>query len=140
MSTYRSDFVAGVAAVAQTYATANPTLLKKVTTARPAGFGDTPHAYVGGRPESIIHTSGTRQRTLSLTLVVVSSEPDTVEVRDRMDDLADALIDAYTAAHSQVPGCLIEPIGVEDIEDQVGTVSYPGFQITIRALVLEGRT
>ena len=52
--TFRSDVATAIQTVAQTYATANPTLLKKVTRARPAGFGNTPHAYVGQRPETIV--------------------------------------------------------------------------------------
>jgi hypothetical protein len=138
--TFRSDVASAIQSVAQTYATANPTLLKKVTRARPAGFGATPHAYVGNRPESIRHDSGTRQRTINPQLVVVSAFTDNEQQMDKMDDLADALLDAFTAApHAISATTILEPIGIEDVEDQVGTVSYPGFAITFRAIALEGR-
>jgi hypothetical protein len=139
--TFRSDVATAIQSVAQTYATANPTLLKKVTRARPAGFGNTPHAYVGSRPESIVHTEGLRRRTINPQLVVVSAFTDNEQDMDAMDDLADALLDAYTAAPHAISGStLLEPIGIEDVEDQVGTVSYPGFAITFRAIIQQGRT
>lgn len=138
--TFRSDMATAIQGVAQTYATANPTLLRHVYRARPADFTETPCAYVGNRPESIRHDSGTRQRTMTPQLVVVAPAPDNEEAMDRMDDLADALLDAFTAdPHAISATTLIEPIGIEDVEDQVGTVSYPGFAITFRATILEGR-
>jgi len=137
---FRSDVATAIESVAQTYATANPTLLKKVTRARPAGFGDTPHAYVGNRPEAIRSDSGTTQRNMTPQLVVVAAATDNEEAMDRMDDLADALINAFLAVpHAISANTLLSVIGCEDVEDQVGTVSYPGFAITFRCEIQEGR-
>lgn len=136
---FRSDVAAAIESVAQTYATANPTLLKKVTRARPAGYGDTPHAYVGNRPEAINFTANIWQRVIRPQLVVVGAATDNEEAMDRMDDLADALLAAFSLVPHAISGDTeLRPIGVEDIEDQVGTVSYPGFAITFEAIKQQG--
>ena len=138
---FRRNVVTAITTVAQTYATANPTLLRKVESARPASFAETPIAYVRTRSESLLYPGGdVQQRTIRPVLVVVDAAPDSIEQADRMDDLADALIAAYAAAYHQVSGStLLTPVGLEDIEDEVGGVSYPGFAITFEALEIVQR-
>lgn len=138
---FRRNVSTALAAVAQTYATANPTLLRKVETARPASFAETPIAYVRTRSEALLFPGGDiQQRTIRPVLVVVDMAPDSIEQAERMDDLADALIAAYAAVYHQVSGStLLTPVGIEDIEDEVGGVSYPGFAITFEALEITQR-
>ena len=138
---FRADVTAALVAVAQTYATANPTLLRKVESGRPASFAETPIAFVATRAEAVIFGSGIMNRTIRPTLYVVDSAPDNIEAAERMDALADALLIAYAAAYHQISGStLLTPMGLEDVELEVGTVSYPGFAITFEALQITGRT
>ncbi len=138
---FRRNVTNALVAVAQTYSTANPTLLRKVESARPAGFGELPLAFVGTRNESMLLPGGDIwQRTIRPVLYVVNNAPDNIEAAERMDDLADALLAAYVAAYHQVSGStLLTPTGVEDIELEVGTVSYPGFAISFEALEITQR-
>lgn len=138
---FRANVTAALVAVAQTYATANPTLLRKVESARPAGFGELPCAFVGTRNETVLLQGGdVMQRTIRPTLFVVDNAPDNIEAAERMDALADALLLAYAAAYHQVSGStLLTPVGLEDVELEVGTVSYPGFAITFEALEITQR-
>ena len=138
---FRSDVTAAIVAVAQTYATANPTLLRKVLSARPGGFGELPCAFVATRNETVLLPGGdVLQRIIRPVLFVVDAATDNIEAADRMDDLADALLLAYAAAYHQVSGStLLTPVGLEDVELEVGTVSYPGFAITFEALQITQR-
>ena len=138
---FRANVTAALVAVAQTYATANPTLLRKVESARPGGFAELPCAFVGTRNETVLLPGGdVMQRTIRPTLFVVDNAPDNIEAAERMDALADALLLAYAAAYHQVSGStLLTPVGLEDVELEVGTVSYPGFAITFEALEITQR-
>lgn len=138
---FRSDVTAALVAVAQTYQTANPTLLRDVKSARPGGFGETPCAFVATRNETVLLPGGdVLQRIIRPVLFVVDKATDNIEAADRMDDLADALLLEYVAAKHQVSGStLLSPVGLEDVELEVGTVSYPGFAITFEALQITQR-
>lgn len=138
---FRRNVTNALIAVAQTYATANPTKLRKVESARPAGFAETPCAFVGTRNETVLLPGGdVIQRTIRPTLFVVSNPSDNIEQAEAMDDLADDLLLAYAAAYHQVSGStLLSPLGLEDVELEVGTVSYPGFAITFEALEITQR-
>jgi hypothetical protein len=137
--TFRAELRAAIVTTATTYQSANPTLLRKVLPARPANFAEGPVAYVVMR-ETVTFAGGLRDRTMQPALIVVDSATDNIEAATRMDTLADALLEAFTLApHASGAADLLEPIGIEDVEDQVGTVSYPGFQITFQAFRSEGR-
>lgn len=138
---FRSDVTAALVTVAQTYATANPTLLRKVLQARPKSFAETPVAFVGTRNETMLLPGGdVWQRIIRPVLFVVGDIVDNIEAAERMDDLADALLAAYVSAPHQVSGStLLTPTGVEDVELEVGTVSYSGFAISFEALEITQR-
>lgn len=138
---FRANVTAAIVAVAEAYQTANPTKLRKVASARPAGFGELPCAFVGTRNETILAPGGDIfQRSIRPTLFVVDNPSDNIERAEAMDDLADDLLLLYAAAYHQVSGStLLTPLGVEDVELEVGTVSYPGFAITFEALEITQR-
>lgn len=138
---FRTDVTTALITVAQTYATANPALLRKVTRARPASFAETPIAFVGTRNETQVLPGGdVWQRTIRPVLYVVDAATDNIETITRMDDLADALLAVYVAAYHQVSGStLLTPLSVEDVELEVGGVSYPGFAISFEALQITQR-
>lgn len=137
--TFRADTRAAMVTVAEAYRVANPELLRKVLPARPANFGEGPLAYVH-MAETVTFAGGLRDRLMRPSLIVVNSATDNIEAATKMDVLADALLEAFTLApHASGGSDLLEPTGIEDVEDQVGTVSYPGFQITFQAFRSEGR-
>ncbi len=138
---FRADVTTALVTVAQTYATANPSLLRKVERARPGSFAETPIAFVGTRNETQVLPGGDIwQRTIRPVLYVVEKATDNIETAEKLDALADALLAVYVAAYHQVSGStLLTPIGVEDIELEVGGVSYPGFAISFEALEITQR-
>jgi hypothetical protein len=139
----RSDFVAGLVSVLNTYKTAHPTLLRGVYTARPEGSAfEKPCAYVGARDESVTHDSGLRTRTFDgLTVWVLDTFPVNQETSDRMDDLVDGLMDAFTAApHAGGTNTVISVTRVQDTEVTMGDAIYRAAVFTFaQGVVQEGR-
>ena len=99
-TTFRVDFRAGLVSVAQTYATANPTLIGTVYDYPPESFA-TPCLYIEkGIPETVVHDSGLRFRVLTGHVVIVNKLISNAQATHEQDVLIDALMDAYTAAPS----------------------------------------
>lgn len=139
----RTDFVTGLVSVLNTYKTANPTLLRAVYTARPAGPAfEKPCAYVGSRDETTTHDSGLRTRTfVGLTLWILDTFPDNQQTADRMDILVDGLQDAFTAApHAGGGNTVISVTSVNDTEVTMGEAIYRAAVFTFaQGVVQEGR-
>lgn len=139
-STFRSDLVAGVETLLNAYIASNPTLLRAFFRARPAQIGETPLAFIGPRNEVVTHSAGTRSRVFTVPVVIADVLTDNVEVANRFDDLTDSLLDYFTAnPHGVSATTLIEPVSVEDIELDYGTVVYRAVSITLRGQIQEGR-
>ena len=96
------DVVAALKAICQTYITANPTLLHAVYPARPSGVTEVPFAFVGPRNETVEHTSGTRTRTITPTVVIVDTYADNEQTMGRLDVVQDGLMDAFTAGYHSI--------------------------------------
>ena len=111
-STFRVDLVDALYDLLVAYQTANPTLLRAVFRTRPSAFQELPAAFVGPRVETITHTSGTRERAIDPTVVVVDTFTDNIETGDRMDVLIDDLVDVFTAGVRQIGNAILEPTGV----------------------------
>lgn len=125
-TTFRSDIVAALVTILQTTATAHPTLLRKVHSSRPGSFAELPVAWVGPRSEDITHDSGTRTRTFSGLTVTVADNYSTESGPDRLDDLVDILVDAFTAGVSAVAGTILECTSVADSDIEVSGASPDG--------------
>lgn len=97
------DVAAGFATILTTYRTANPTLLRGVWLSRPGLFGDLPLAWVEVGDEDILHTSGTRQRTLAPTITVVDTFADNEQTSGRLNVLQDGINDALSAGRAVMP-------------------------------------
>jgi hypothetical protein len=125
-STARSQYVAAVMALLNTYKSSNPTLLRAVYTSRPASIGETPVAFIGPRNEQIEHSMSVQTRTfVGLTLVLVDVITDNQESADRMDDLVDAIVDVIASNPRAVPSLgVLAATGVEDVELDYGTTVY----------------
>ena len=140
-STFRVDLVDALYDLLVAYQTTNPTLLSRVYRTRPAAFQELPSAFVGGREESITHTSGTRERTIAPSVVVVDTFTDNIETGDRMDVLIDDLVDVFTAGVSQIPWAIIEPTAVIPGELEASGAIYRAESIQFaRTTIREGRS
>ena len=141
-TTFRSDVVAGYYAMLTGFAAANPTMLEHAYRTRPRSFSDRPLAFVGPRNESIAHTQGTRQRTMTPTIVFVWAWNDEQETADIRDDLIDAFLDYATARpHAVSNQTVTSPTGVEDVELEMDGAPYPASIVSFgETLILEGRS
>lgn len=118
-----------------------PNKLRQVYRARPAAFGAMPCLYIGGITDvRIQHTAGLRQRDIQTTLVLVDEISDNEEVVDRLDALADALIDYFSARpHALSDDSLVAPTRGEQTELDVSGVRYAVVVITLLGQIQEGR-
>lgn len=141
MSTIRAQTRANLKVFLDDFKAAQPTLLQTYRN-RPASFGSTPCAYVGGISEPrILHTAGIRQRDIEASLVLVDTLTDNEETADRLDVLVDALIDALTAQpHVVDPETVQAPTRVEPVELDAGGVPYAAVVVTALVQAQEGRT
>ena len=140
-STFRVDLVDALYDLLIVYQTANPTLLRKVYRTRPAAFQELPAAFVGPRNETITHTSGTRERAIAPSVVVVDTFTDNEEMGDRMDILMDDLVDVFTAGVRQIGNAIIEPTAVAPGELEASGAIYRAEVIGFaRTSIREGRS
>jgi hypothetical protein len=140
-STFRVDLVDALYDLLVAYRTANPTLLRAVYRTRPAAFQELPAAFVGPRAETITHTSGTRERAIDPSVVVVDSFTDNTETGDRMDILMDDLVDVFTAGVRQIGNAIIEPTAVLPGELEASGAIYRAESIQFaRTTIREGRS
>jgi len=114
-TTFRQDVTAGLVTILDAFIAANPTILRRSERAQPPSvMGDLPLAFVDGRPERIRHDSGTRERVMSPSIVVVSSIGDNVETVVRHDVLVDLLVDHFTANPHVMPVTIWDEMTVDD--------------------------
>lgn len=138
------DMVAALLSVLQTYATANPTLLRKVYTARPSGAGEWPFAFIGARNEVQTHSEGVRTRTFSPTVVVADAYSDNEQTQGALDILQDQLSDAFTAQPHAIGYGVLEVTRIDDADISLDNgperiTWYRARTFTFQALVAEGR-
>lgn len=141
-TTFRADTVAGIVSTLRTYATANPTKLRQVRTARPSQISETPLAYLGRRPETVTHDQGLRARRLLVEVVLVDVLADNEETLGRLDVLADGILDAFTASpHMADDDAVTQVVSIADGEDDDGTnVKYETLTLTLQSAIQEGRS
>lgn len=140
-TSFRSDARAGIYGLLTGFITANPTMLNSAHKTRPRSMGDRPLAFVGPLPEAILHTQGTRQRTMAPTVVMVWAWNDETETADIRDDVIDAFLDYASARpHAISNSTVTSPTAVEDVELEMDGAPYPASIVTFgETLVLEGR-
>lgn len=142
-TTFRSDVRAGMYGLASGFATASPSFTLAAYRYRPASFGNRPLVFVGPISETIIHTQGTRQRTMTPSLVFVwasSAAPE--DLADDRDVVIDAFLDYATARpHAVSDTTVTSPTGVEDVELELDGAFYPASIVSFgETLALEGRS
>jgi hypothetical protein len=140
-STARSQYVAAVVSLLNTYKSSNPTLLRAVYTSRPASIGETPCAFIGPRNEQITHSMSVQTREFTgLSVVLVDALTDNQESADRMDDLVDAILNVIASNPRAIPALgVLEATNVEDVELDYGTTIYRASVINLsRTFAKEG--
>lgn len=140
-TSFRSDVRAGMYDLLAGFLAANPTMLNSAHRARPRSFGDRPLGFVGPLPETIVHTAGTRIRTMAPTVVLVWAWDDEQEIADIRDDVIDAFLDYATARpHAVSNSTVTSPTAVEDVELDMDGAPYPASIVTFgETLTMEGR-
>lgn len=142
-TTFRQDVNTGVGTtILQAFATANPTLLRKVLTERPQTLsGELPLAWIDQMDESITHANGVRQRQMDgLVVNIADIAPAPEEFSDRANFVVDALLDWMTANyHSASATSIVEPVSVSERDFDEGGVHYTIVSIGCRAYIGEGR-
>lgn len=129
MTTFRADMATGIFSVLDGYRAAHPDRLVRAYRARPSGLVDLPCAWVDSRPESIVHDSGTRTRTMTPSVLVVRDASDNAEDALAMDQLVDGLVDAFTAVPQFAPGTVWSSMSVADEELDVGGLLLPAVRM-----------
>jgi hypothetical protein len=141
-TTFRADVASGLVTILEAFKTANPTLLRSVHRARPEGFtGDYPIAFVEARPETIFHTSGIRDRTMTPSVSVVDAGGTNAEMMAAFDTLVDALLDHFTLYPHITSNTVWDRMTVEDYAEEIGDGLRPAVRFTFGNLsIQEGRS
>lgn len=138
---FRQDLRAALLGVLTEFRAQNPELLRGVYASRPESIAELPAAWVGGMPETITHTAGTRERAISPTVVLVDDLAENDETALRLDVLVDILVDRFTDSVRRIPTSIIEPVGVTDGELPIGDAFYRTAEIAFgRTSIREGRS
>ncbi len=141
---FRQAIQYGIGSLVQTFATANPTIIRRVMTVRPRAFVEFPTFYVGDLNETIDTSAGVRTRTFTgFSCYLVDFLGEQIESNDRMNFAADVLTDLFTLNYHAISGrSILQHIATNDTEvtDEAGAVVYPAleFQFGLTKLA-EGR-
>lgn len=144
-TTFRADARAALVAILEDQKSATPTLLRKVWTARPGAFNETPCAYIAGLNERITWDAGTRIRVFDSAEIWIVDTYNEAAIQVR-DQIADALVDTFNTNIQRVANAIIQPVGTRDDEASVfnagtGTTTYyPATVVLVTASKWEGRS
>lgn len=135
-TTFRVDTRAGIVTAAQAFATAQPTMLRSVHSARPTKYsGDIPFAYVELLTETIRYDASLRMRVIAPSLVVVGRPLENDQSTDEFDLLVDALIDHFADYAHLSPNTAWDQMSVTDESEEIQTAPdstriYPAVRFT----------
>lgn len=140
-TTFRTDVCDGLLACLNAVVAANPTLLKRAYRARPSNITpDLPAAFIADRSESGFHDSQLRNRTMSVSVVVVREYSDNMEDAAAFDALVDILLEAFTAVPQLAVGTMWDKYTWADEEYQIGDYLYPAVRFTFQNITdMKGR-
>lgn len=142
-TTARRDFKDRIVTVLEAFSTANPSYLRRVYRARPAGSPDVPYAYIDLVTETIPYTQGTKTRTFEgLSFVIVDKISDNAETALRMDITVDALV-TWLSTRPQLDGTtgIWSTLQIADEDAPFGDYDYFGVRFRFPDIsIQEGRT
>lgn len=143
-TTFRSDLRAQLKVTGDAFVAANPSRIERFYAVRPESLtSKTPCGYVGAINEVISHSAGIRRREATATVFLVDRAWTNDEGIDAVDDLGDLFLDYMTdRPHAVSATTLVEVTGMTGVELAEGdssTVFFPAIQVTLSALIQEGR-
>ncbi len=141
---FRQAAQAGLAGLVASFKTANPSIIRRVLTTKPQGFGsETPLFYIGAMNERVDHANGVRTRTLEgFSAYLLDTSPASEESSDRLAFAVDALTDLFTGGVHIISGrSILQHTATLDTEQVDGTnIILPGAEFTFaQTVVAEGR-
>ena len=140
-TTWRRDLRAALLSIVTEFRVSNPDLLRGTSAIRPESIAELPFAWVGEIRESITHTSGTRERASTAEVVIVDRLGENSATEDRLDLLADLLLDRFTAEVRRIGTSIIEPVSIDPSEIEVGDGVYRALTFGFgRTSIREGRS
>jgi hypothetical protein len=145
---FRQAIQYGIYNLVQTFATANPTVIRSVRTVRPPSFEAStslPVFFIGDLNETITHANGIRTRIVSgFSCYLVDAIGTITDSNDRMNFAADVLTDLFTLNYHAINGTSIfQQTGTADFEfpDPKGGPVFPALEFTFAETeIAEGRT
>lgn len=141
---WRQDVREGTKNSLDAFAVANSAIVDRVYKTRPPSLAEGRSLFVGGIGEDMTLDSGTFGRTVSVDVVATARFADNEETIDRVDELADTVIEYLAAnahAHDLGINTLIEPVRSQSVEiDEGNGIIVPAVAITCRARMLQGRS
>jgi hypothetical protein len=143
-TTFRSDIRAQLKATGDLFVAANPSRIERFYSVRPESLSSkTPCGFVGGINEDISHTAGIRRRVATATVFLVDRMWTNDEAIDAVDDLGDLFLDYMTdRPHAISATTVVEVTGMQGVEIAEGDTAssfLPAIQVTLSALIQEGR-
>jgi hypothetical protein len=142
---FRQAIQYGISSLVQTFANANPTIIRSVRTVRPqfAGNASLPVFFIGDLNESISHANGIRTRTIAgFSCYLVDAIGTIEDSNDRMNFAADVLADYFTANFHGISGVSgFQQTGTTDFEFNDAGIVYPALEFAFgETFISEGRT
>lgn len=136
---YRTDLRAALKTALMTFAAANTGTLRGVYSARPGEIHETPAAWVDSINTTFSFFNGIRQQHFLATVTLADVVPDGAEAEARMDTLADALLETFSAAHLVDGYSITAPLGYTERLIEDGAVVYLGLDYGISLELGQGR-
>ena len=135
----------GIVTLVQAFATANPTIIRKVTSTRPRSLlsSELPVFWVGDLSETISTGQGIRTRVLTgFSCFLADRLGEQIESDDRMAFVIDALTDLFTDNYHAISGrSNLQHIGTSDLEFDENGSRFVGAEFLFgQSSVAEGRT
>lgn len=143
-TTWRSDVRTRLTAVGNEFVAANPSRMLNFYSLRPDSLtSKTPCGFVANIRETVEHTAGVRRRTARTTVYLVDRLWGYDETVDRVDDLGDLFLDFMTARPYAISSnTVVEVVGIDGVELGEGDTStnfVPAIEVTLEAVIQEGR-
>ena len=140
---FRQALQVGLMTTLNNYRTANPTIVRRVSSVRPSTFsGEVPLFFLGMIDEQDTLTQGTWKRLLEAEVFYVDVQPDPDQLNNRQNFAVDTVMDALAAAfHAADPRAIMEPqIEVEPRDFDENHALYAGVMFKVRGYITVGRT
>lgn len=145
-TTARQRLGTGATTMMTAYIAANPTLLVRHFRVKPESMNtDMPFSYYELAPEEVAYSSGTQDRSLTPSIVVVDRYTESGETSDTFDVVVDSLIDFFGGYGGSFGGHITNDsvwsrLIVTDFTETEGESKFPAVRFTFPDILFsEGR-